>query len=99
MKALIAGAQTERRGEAGPVRVLRRGWDAPAALFAYVAINPARKRTTDYTDNTDNGRREIVANPEQSSFQSFSFLSVLSVLSVVLFLDSQHFLRFRAEAP
>jgi hypothetical protein len=26
MKALIAGAQTERRGEAGPVRVLLRGW-------------------------------------------------------------------------
>src|SRR5262249_40179863 len=26
------GAQTERRGEAGPVRVLLRGWDAPAAF-------------------------------------------------------------------
>src|SRR5262249_18431436 len=30
-KAIVAGAQTERRGEAGPVRVLLRGWDAPAA--------------------------------------------------------------------
>ena len=27
----MPGAQTERRGEAGPVRVLLRGWDAPAA--------------------------------------------------------------------
>src|SRR6266487_2867392 len=27
------GAQTERRGEAGPVSVLLRGWDSPAALF------------------------------------------------------------------
>jgi len=26
-------AQTERRGEAGPVSVLLRGWDSPAALF------------------------------------------------------------------
>src|SRR2546423_20321 len=29
------GAQTERRGEAGPVRVLLRGWDSPAALLNY----------------------------------------------------------------
>jgi hypothetical protein len=28
------GAQTERRGEAGPVRVLLRGWDAPAAFLS-----------------------------------------------------------------
>src|SRR6266851_7776590 len=27
------GAQTERRGEAGPVSVLLRGWDSPAAFF------------------------------------------------------------------
>ena len=32
-KAIVAGAQTERRGEAGPVRVLLRGWDAPAVSF------------------------------------------------------------------
>ena len=31
---IAAGAQTERRGEAGPVRVLLRGWDAPAAVRA-----------------------------------------------------------------
>src|SRR5262245_31255586 len=32
--AIVSGAQTERRGEAGPVRVLRRGWHAPAARFS-----------------------------------------------------------------
>src|SRR5205807_6111125 len=31
-KANDPGAQTERRGEAGPVSVLRRGWDSPAAF-------------------------------------------------------------------
>src|SRR6516162_5409043 len=31
-RARAAGAQTERRGEAGPVSVLLRGWDSPAAL-------------------------------------------------------------------
>jgi hypothetical protein len=31
-KAIAAGAQTERRGEAGPVRVLLGGGHAPAAL-------------------------------------------------------------------
>src|SRR5262245_30251796 len=43
-KAIVAGAQTERRGEAGPVRVLLRGWDAPAALhpLAHVSTNPVR---------------------------------------------------------
>ena len=32
-QATVPGAQTERRGEAGPVRVLLRGWDAPAACI------------------------------------------------------------------
>src|SRR5438132_9289579 len=31
-KAIAPGAQTERRGEAGPVSVLFRGWDSPAAF-------------------------------------------------------------------
>src|SRR5438132_13327981 len=31
-KATDPGAQTERRGEAGPVSVLLRGWDSPAAF-------------------------------------------------------------------
>jgi len=30
---LSAGAQTERRGDAGPMSVLLRGWDSPAAFF------------------------------------------------------------------
>jgi len=29
-RANAAGAQTKRRGEAGPVSVLLRGWDSPA---------------------------------------------------------------------
>src|SRR5437660_10190166 len=32
-KATVPGAQTERRGEAGPVSVLLRGWDSPAAFL------------------------------------------------------------------
>jgi hypothetical protein len=32
-KGIASGAQTERRGEAGPVRVLLGGGHAPAALF------------------------------------------------------------------
>jgi hypothetical protein len=44
-KVIAPGAQTERRGDAGPVSVLLRGWDSPAA-FAYlirdrVFSNPA----------------------------------------------------------
>ena len=31
-KATVPGAQTERRGEAGPMSVLLRGWDSPAAF-------------------------------------------------------------------
>jgi hypothetical protein len=32
-RAITSGAQTERRGDAGPVRVLLGGGHAPAALF------------------------------------------------------------------
>src|SRR5438874_2615366 len=32
-EANTPGAQTERRGLAGPVSVLRSGWDSPAALL------------------------------------------------------------------
>jgi hypothetical protein len=34
-KANDPGAQTERRSEAGPVRVLLRGWDSPAAFVQF----------------------------------------------------------------
>src|SRR5437016_7528158 len=37
--ATVPGAQTERRGEAGPVSVLLRGWDSPAAFFVGCAAN------------------------------------------------------------
>jgi hypothetical protein len=30
---IVLSAQTERRGDAGPVSVLLRGWDSPAAFF------------------------------------------------------------------
>src|SRR5262249_55970225 len=40
-KVITAGAQTERRGDAGPVRVLLGGGRAPAALFA--VLSPRRR--------------------------------------------------------
>src|SRR5215831_19426997 len=43
------GAQTERRGEAGPVRVLLRGWDAPAAYLLLVKSHPWTGSTTTMT--------------------------------------------------
>src|SRR5439155_16750448 len=36
------GAQTERRGEAGPVSVLLRGWDSPAAFVHQSATSNHR---------------------------------------------------------
>src|SRR4029079_14049544 len=39
-KVIALGAQTERRGDAGPVSVLLRGWDSPAAFFCRSPLRP-----------------------------------------------------------
>jgi hypothetical protein len=36
--AVIPGAQTKRRGDAGPVSVLPRGWDSPAAFVQEAVV-------------------------------------------------------------
>src|SRR5262249_38685759 len=45
-QASASGAQTERRGAAGPVSVLRRSWDSPPSCLLYDARLVAEARRT-----------------------------------------------------
>jgi hypothetical protein len=46
-KAIAAGAQTERRGLAGPVRALLGGWASPAALSLFLEGGIANRPVLD----------------------------------------------------
>src|SRR5438477_11753973 len=67
-KANDPGAQTERRGEAGPVSVLLRGWDSPAA---FIRVSP---------DEPQRSRRNAECSPTSLRFSATSAVHFFSLI-------------------
>ena len=80
-KANDPGAQTERRGEAGPVSVLLRGWDSPAAFFLGLVspqVRPWRVWLTRIIQRRERGERR----EDESTQVSVSANSEFSALKL-----------------
>jgi hypothetical protein len=52
-EANAPGAQTKRRGEAGPVSVLLRGWDSPADFSIFLSASMLDQATSSLFENIE----------------------------------------------